>query len=633
KAVATIDRAEVLADAGLLEDALAHVEQSIAALSEAEERIVLAEARLLAARVHGALGQFAEAARQAAEARLELERLQRFGWAVKARWVELSAARDAGRGLDAHAVATLATELAEAGWQFESLDALLVAVDLALGSGHAALARQLVGRLRRSPRDVPALLQIGRHRAVARTRLASGDRRGARRAITDALKLLHEHRLSHGSAELRAHASRHGQGLFAVAIELALEDDRPDDALVALDLLRDTDRPVWSRPPDDPELAAELERLRRLDAELREASREGADDRGLGRERARAERRIRDGLRRRAGATGTGERLDVAELVRALEGRHLCSWFVHEGQLGSIKVSAEGRRLRMLGPVDELVREIDAWRFALRRLAEGRGSGRRLEDAARSARAAADQLVSLLDLAEHPIGQDLVVVPTGVLRGLAWHCLHVLEGATVSVVPSAAYWLSQSTSAPAGGAVLAAAGPSLAAAQREVDQVASQHEDGRVLAGELATANAVIESLDGVAIGHLAAHGAFRWDNPLFSSLEFSDGPMWLHDFERLSSPPGTLVLSSCDMAMDRVVAGDAVVGMASGLLRLGVRTLIAPVVPVPDEETADFMVALHERMAAGASGGEALAAIAATWSGETPRQQAVKQSFVSFGA
>ncbi|MDX1511830.1 MAG: tetratricopeptide repeat protein, partial [Nitriliruptorales bacterium] len=47
KAVATIDRAEVLADAGLLEDALAHVEQSIAALSEAEERIVLAEARLL----------------------------------------------------------------------------------------------------------------------------------------------------------------------------------------------------------------------------------------------------------------------------------------------------------------------------------------------------------------------------------------------------------------------------------------------------------------------------------------------------------------------------------------------------------------------------------------------------------
>jgi CHAT domain-containing protein len=162
--------------------------------------------------------------------------------------------------------------------------------------------------------------------------------------------------------------------------------------------------------------------------------------------------------------------------------------------------------------------------------------------------------------------------------------------------------------------------------------VALTHPDAIVLVGQAATADAVSQRLDGAAIGHLAAHGEFRHDNPLFSALQFADGPLWLHDFERLEQAPDTLILSSCDMALDRVVAGDAVVGMASGLLRLGVRTLIAPVLPVPDEETADFMIALHERMAAGASGAEALAATAAAFEGDTPRRQAVRQAFVSFG-
>jgi hypothetical protein len=301
--------------------------------------------------------------------------------------------------------------------------------------------------------------------------------------------------------------------------------------------------------------------------------------------------------------------------------------------LGVVTVDDHGRRLQLLGPVDEATDQIDAWRFALRRLVEGSGSRRRLEDAAMSATAATARLTELLGLDDHPPGRPLVVVPTGPLRGIAWLALPTLSGCQVSVVPSARHWLTTHEASPPSTRVLVAAGPGLAAAVRETEEIAVRHRDSVQLANESATANAVIAGLDSAAIGHLAAHGSFRWDNPLFSALQFADGPVWLHDFERLSRAPHTLVLSSCDMAMDRVVAGDAVLGMASGLLQLGVASLIAPVVPVPDEEVADFMIALHERMAAGATGSEALAATAAAFDGDTPRRQAVRQSFVAFGA
>jgi CHAT domain-containing protein len=109
-------------------------------------------------------------------------------------------------------------------------------------------------------------------------------------------------------------------------------------------------------------------------------------------------------------------------------------------------------------------------------------------------------------------------------------------------------------------------------------------------------------------LGHVACHGVFRADNPLFSQLMLADGPLTMCDLSVLRRAPGLLVLSSCDAGLSAVHPDDELQGLAAALLGLGTRTVIAGLGPVDDEATARLMAALHERLGAGASPAEALA-------------------------
>ena len=72
-----------------------------------------------------------------------------------------------------------------------------------------------------------------------------------------------------------------------------------------------------------------------------------------------------------------------------------------------------------------------------------------------------------------------------------------------------------------------------------------------------ATAADVLAALDGAWLAHIAAHGTFRADNPMFSSILLDDGPLTVHDFERLGRTPYRLVLSSCDSGVVATVGTD----------------------------------------------------------------------------
>jgi CHAT domain len=59
--------------------------------------------------------------------------------------------------------------------------------------------------------------------------------------------------------------------------------------------------------------------------------------------------------------------------------------------------------------------------------------------------------------------------------------------------------------------------------------------------------------LDGARLAHIAAHGVFRSDNPMFSHLRLVDGPLTVYELERLARPPRTVILSACDSALSAV--------------------------------------------------------------------------------
>jgi CHAT domain-containing protein len=98
------------------------------------------------------------------------------------------------------------------------------------------------------------------------------------------------------------------------------------------------------------------------------------------------------------------------------------------------------------------------------------------------------------------------------------------------VAPSAALWLRADTASHRPGRIVLVAGPGLPDAAREVEELQALYPAAECLDGDLATVEAVKAVLDGAELAHVAAHGRFRADNPLFSSIELADGALTVYD-------------------------------------------------------------------------------------------------------
>jgi CHAT domain-containing protein len=151
------------------------------------------------------------------------------------------------------------------------------------------------------------------------------------------------------------------------------------------------------------------------------------------------------------------------------------------------------------------------------------------------------------------------------------------------------------------------AGPGLRHAEREVRSLHARY-GGRLLVGEHATATNILSAVDGSDTVHVAAHGEFRADQPLFSAIRLADGPLFGHDLTRLRRAPRRIVLSACDSGRSAVRPGEEVLGLATALLGRGTSTVFASVLPVPDDRAVGLVTALHAGLAAGHDPAVALA-------------------------
>jgi CHAT domain-containing protein len=177
-----------------------------------------------------------------------------------------------------------------------------------------------------------------------------------------------------------------------------------------------------------------------------------------------------------------------------------------------------------------------------------------------------------------------------------------------------------------------ARGPGLASDGAEIPMVAKMYDDVTVLDGGAATAEKVLYALDGAWLAHIAAHGTFRADSPLFSALHMHDGPLTVYDFEQLRRAPYRLILSSCDSGVLAPTGANELLGLVSSLLPLGTAGIVAAVVPLNDQAVVPLMVDLHRHLRAGQTLAEAVYRVRSGLAGD-PVQQATAMSVIALGA
>jgi len=605
-----LNRAEALLALRLLPEARADLARFTEVSVRAHAIDSLNKARLDAARLSLAAGDPESAAAQAAAARRSFSARGQRPFAAAATVVGLAAALETGSASRAaiRAARRAAEVLAGEGWTIQALRAHAL---LARAAGSQTTTERELAEARPLDRRGTVADRVELRHAEALARLRAGDLAGAQRRLQRGLELLEEYRAALGAVELRSTASSLGVALARDGLRIALGSGVPANVLPWAERLRaNALRLPPVRPARDSELRAAQAELRLVARRIREANDEGKPSTALAARQSALEATVRRRTRLARGEGDAGSTPDLESAAKALGHRALLEYVELDGRLHAVTLVGGLLGLRELQPVDTST-ELEWLRFSLSRLARGRLSAAQRTAALANANAAAAALDhSLVEPLLPAIGDaPLVVVPTGGLHALPWSALPSIRGRPVAVAPSLSQWLALDARRRSRRRKTAlVAGPRLRHAKAEIADIAPLFGDATVLRGREATADAVLAALDGASLAHLACHGRFRADSPLFSSLELADGPLNALDLQGLRRAPDVLVLSACDVALSERHAGDELLGLSAALLAMGTRTIVASVVPVPDRAVRRLLLAFHSELAAGAAPATALA-------------------------
>jgi CHAT domain-containing protein len=202
-------------------------------------------------------------------------------------------------------------------------------------------------------------------------------------------------------------------------------------------------------------------------------------------------------------------------------------------------------------------------------------------------------------------GRHLVVVPHGVLHYLPFHALfdgkgYLIDRFAVSYAPSASlHTICLRKRANTTGPSLLLGVPDKRAPwiRQEIRSVSEVLPNPQVRLGRQAKANVLRQEGASSRFIHLATHGVFRRDNPLFSSLRLADSYLNIYDLYQLKLPAELLTLSGCGTGLNVVAAGDELLGLMRGLLSAGAQSLLLTLWDVHDRSTAQFMVCFYSRL------------------------------------
>ena len=215
----------------------------------------------------------------------------------------------------------------------------------------------------------------------------------------------------------------------------------------------------------------------------------------------------------------------------------------------------------------------------------------------------------------HLAARHLIIVPHGVLHYLPFHALrddtgYLIDSYTISYAPSGSIFAHcQEKPACANGPSLVLGIPDQRAPLilQEVRAVAEMLPAAELLLGAQANEQALRDKGLQSRVIHIATHGKFRQDNPMFSGIRLGDAYLNLYDLYQLKLNAELVTLSGCATGMNVVTPGDELLGLIRGLLYAGAHSLLLTLWDVHDRSTADFMAIFYRRFRDGAGKAAAL--------------------------
>lgn len=604
---ARLDHAEVLLEAGLVNDARATLGEALVSARTEGHRLEEGEISLRLARCDLLVDDLASA-RTTIRAAIAAYRTRQAQELVH----EAELVRSTIDVADGHDLPSVVTTLARrndrpTGSTRSRRESVRLEAEARLLLGDVDGAEQRLSALEEGTHETLAAML---HETLVRARLdaARGRDHSSSQRLLAGNRLLAAHQFQSSSLDLRAALALHGRRLTAFDVERALRADDVSELLTTVERWRAISHrinPVTA--PSDPELTASTQELRRLRRMLGES--DGTSAKALRAQVGELESQV---ARREWGLTVEGSITGLAHPVASDEARAAVSakdatvveFFESEGNLWAIVLCTARFDVVQLGPVEEIARSLTRLRRDLRAraiLAHGAGLTPVLDRAVRSSLATVDRWLN----PEGTTAGRVVVVPSRSLAGVPWSLLPSLLGRPVTVAPSLTRWVRGPVRVePVAVQVRASAlyGPGLSRTESEIRAIrevwrGDERDDGT--ASRPASSDEVLQALSSSQVVHLAAHGVHEGESPLFSCVQMADGPVFAHEFPRPVAAEH-VSLSACDVGRFSTRAGDEPLGLAIALLSLGATSVLAAVAPVADDLAADTMVRYHRLLAAG---------------------------------
>jgi CHAT domain-containing protein len=195
-------------------------------------------------------------------------------------------------------------------------------------------------------------------------------------------------------------------------------------------------------------------------------------------------------------------------------------------------------------------------------------------------------------------GKHVVFVPHGPLHFLPFHALrngeeYLCDAHTISYAPSATVFSlcqAKKNSGRQNSLVLGIPDERAPLILSEVQSVAALLPQTELFVGTAATAKVLRERGLETGILHVATHGIYRQDNPMFSGIKLGDGYLNLYDLYQMRMSATLVTLSGCATGMNFVADGDELLGLQRGLFCAGASSLLLSLWDVHDRSTADLM-------------------------------------------